>query len=232
MPAIKAQRQDVMRPAELENMLRRLDGKEEITGEYATHIRGKLVTQTFKIDCAMAQCILAMLWIFGKRITEVVRLKRRDIWSDGLFLYARFTVLKKKKKAVIPITYVKRIRADHPYAHYVLDFVAKIGDKEAYVFPGETRKRKIRVKMPKKTYEYATSDAGHISSNKVWKIVKFLDSLAWCHLFRHSVATIMAEEGATESELMSWFDWTDPKVAHGYVSRGPKLTERLSERNW
>jgi len=36
----------------------------------------------------------------------------------------------------------------------------------------------------------------------------------------------MAERGATEEELMSWFDWDR------YVKGGPKLTEKWAERTW
>jgi len=42
----------------------------------------------------------------------------------------------------------------------------------------------------------------------------------------------MAERGATEEELMAWFDWDRYDTAHGYVKGGPKLLLRngLEER--
>lgn len=52
----------------------------------------------------------------------------------------------------------------------------------------------------------------------------------WWHLFRESLATQMAEKGATEEELMHWFDWDRVDIAHEYVKRGSKLTEKWSER--
>jgi hypothetical protein len=42
----------------------------------------------------------------------------------------------------------------------------------------------------------------------------------------------MAEMGATEEELMHWFDWSDPRVAHEYVKRGTKLIEKWADRTW
>jgi len=42
----------------------------------------------------------------------------------------------------------------------------------------------------------------------------------------------MAEEGATEEELMHWFDWETPNSPHKYVKRGTRLTEKWSERVW
>jgi len=53
---------------------------------------------------------------------------------------------------------------------------------------------------------------------------------AWFHLFRESLATKMAEHGATEEELMHWFDWDRVDTAHEYVKRGTKLTEKWAER--
>jgi integrase len=37
------------------------------------------------------------------------------------------------------------------------------------------------------------------------------------HSVRKWLATKMAEDGATEYELMSWFGWRDPKEARPYV---------------
>jgi hypothetical protein len=42
----------------------------------------------------------------------------------------------------------------------------------------------------------------------------------------------MAEKGATEEDLMHWFDWDRVDTAHEYVKRGTKLTEKYSERTW
>ena len=52
------------------------------------------------------KCLIALLWLFGKRISEVLRLKRKDLWFDEHFLYVRFSILKKKGeyKAVKKIT--------------------------------------------------------------------------------------------------------------------------------
>ena len=33
-------------------------------------------------------------------------------------------------------------------------------------------------------------------------------------------------------QLMDWFDWSSSEVAHQYVQKGPKLSERASERTW
>ena len=54
----------------------------------------------------------------------------------------------------------------------------------------------------------------------------------WLHLFWTSVAAEMAERGATEEELMAWFDWDRYDTAHGYVKGGPKLTEKWAKRTW
>ncbi|MEM3365869.1 MAG: site-specific integrase [Candidatus Bathyarchaeia archaeon] len=42
--------------------------------------------------------MIAMFWLFGKRLTEVLSLKTEDVWIDGDELKVRFKILKKSKK--------------------------------------------------------------------------------------------------------------------------------------
>jgi hypothetical protein len=62
--------------------------------------------------------------------------------------------------------------------------------------------------------------------------LKKVNKNVWWHLFRESLATEMAERGATEEELMHWFDWSRADTAHQYVKRGIKLTEKWSDRDF
>jgi len=166
------------------------------------------------------QACLAIAWLFGKRISEILTLKREDCSFDSEYIHIRFLVLKKsrRKKTGQKISkdeyerknrFLKRISVKNPYAHYIIDHLDQV--ETGWLFTIEGRR---------------------VSRFQLHRRLKKCDPNAWFHLFRHSLATVMAERGATETELMSWFDWTAPKVAHGYVVRGPKLTERLSNRTW
>lgn len=152
-------------------------------------------------------CCIALLWMFGKRISEVLQLKRENIYVDDRYLYVRFFVSKKKarKDPPVPKPYLKRISLKHIGVPYVLAHLEKV--KEGPLFPNMYRE--------KARYYF----------RKVTKKV-------WFHLFRESLATEMAEHGATEEDLMHWFDWDRVDTAHSYVKRGTKLTEKWSERTW
>jgi len=214
MPKILVERKDILRKPEIDEMLSKADDR--------------------------LKCIIALLWIFGKRINEILRLKKEDIWTDQNFLYVRFQVSKKRswKKTPIPETYVKKIRLEHPYVPYILNWISHV--KSGFIFPGRSQARKVRVRTKYKNrkgdevigeYEYIR-EGGHLTRQRVYQLLKEINPNAWLHLFRESLATYMAERGATEEELMHWFDWSDIRTAHKYVKRGTRLIEKWAEREW
>jgi hypothetical protein len=53
----------------------------------------------------------------------------------------------------------------------------------------------------------------------------------WSHLFRHSLATEIAElPGTTAYELKSWFDWNYLSTAEAYLSDTGTNLVNLAER--
>jgi len=223
MPRIKTNRKDILRNKELDDTLDKLKDYDILQGEYKTNLYGKPIVQTFTVNCRQIECLLALLWLFGKRITENLRLKRKDAYVREGYLYVYFTVLKKKKVGkrgepgwleTVRKRYLKRIILKNPYVPYVLQYVDEISDPNAYLFPSKRSK------------------SGHLSRNHAYRIVKFLNPKLWLHLFRESLATTYAEQGATEEELMHWFDWDRYETAHDYVKRGTKLTEKWSNRTF
>jgi integrase len=155
---------------------------------------------------AWLQALIALAWAFGKRINEILRLQAEDFRTDDKFLYVRFFVSKKKTRQdqAVPKPYLKRITLSHPSIPYILAYLKET--KEGPLF--------------------------HVSRNLAWYYLKKVNKQAWWHLFRESLATEMAEHGASEEMLMHWFDWDRLDTAHSYVKRGTKLTEELSERTW
>ena len=131
--------------------------------------------------------MVALAWIFGKRINEILRVKHGDVWVSDGFLHVRFHVSKRARSQTDPIPrpFLKRIRLEHPYVKYVLDITKK--GETGYIFKG-----------------YGKS--GHITRRRLHQQLKQIAPDVWFHLFRHSLATYMAEHGATESELQSWLD--------------------------
>ena len=173
--------------------------------------------------------------LFGKRVTEILSLSRNQfIVKDG-FLFIRFRVGKKRdKNEPIPHFYLKRKTLKHPLTKYIIDFISPI--KEGYIFPSSRHEQAIKQKVMVKRkdgslkqceYSY-TVPGGFISRQLALYYLKKISPTSWFHLFRESLATSMAEEGASEEELMHWFDWDTPASAHKYVKRGTKLTEKWS----
>lgn len=234
----KLRQRDAMMPHEIDAVLSKLQHQETMTGWYDTHLDGKPIRQKFYFDCRMAACMIAILWLFGKRITEVVTLQRKDVQKDAQYLTLYFRVLKKKEL----MRYRKQIVLTNPYTTYVLRWIEILDARKPaqadpllynpYIFPGGSEPRVYTVKSKEKEYVYKRTRKGFMSANKAWKIIHFLDPDAWPHLFRHSLATKMAEEGATEAELMAYFDWDDSRTAHGYVIRSGRLGERFTKREW
>lgn len=194
-----------------------------------------------KVDPTMLQCLIALLWLFGKRIREVLKLKREDIEVREGFLYVNFQIQKKKsrKSLLTPIRKLKLITLKNPYTVYILNHIQTITNPDAWLFPGRKKKREwdVKWKDPEtgeiiKTYHYVDDDVGRMSKEYALRVLKSLSETVCCHLFRHSLATTMAERKSTEEELMNWFDWDRYETAHGYVKGGPRMTKELSERTW
>lgn len=189
MPKIKTKRDDILRPKEVEEMFSNANEN-------------------------WLKCLIALLWIFGKRISEIICLRKQHFSIDENYLSVRFKVLKRreKEKSGVPPRFVKRIRIDHPYTKYITDYISKI--QSGFVFSS------------------VRSSSGHISRQHAYNKIKAVNPEAWCHLFRESLATIMAEKGATEEELLHWFDWSGFQSAHKYVKRGTRLTKKWSDRRF
>ena len=179
------------------------------------------------------KCLICLARIFGKRINELVRIRREDIYTDESYLFVRFFVSKKhtRKDAPVPKPYLKRITLKNKWIPPILEYIETI--KESYIFAAPTKPRLKRFldKRMNVWREYQR-EGGYITPESAYYHLKKIAPKTWWHLFRESLATEMAERGATEEKLMHWFDWDRVDTAHQYVKRGTKLTEEYSERTW
>ena len=62
--------------------------------------------------------------------------------------------------------------------------------------------------------------------------LKAIDPDIWPHLFRHSLATMIAEKGASAFELKAFFDWDDIRTATRYVRESDELSQKWATRNF
>ena len=198
MPRYMYERQDVIRPVELGEIL---DGAEAI--------------DKYGIPGLGWQAFISIMWLFGKRVSEIVSLRTQDIRVDGEYLYILFTVLKKRSKSDpgIRMPFLKKVTLENPYTECIIEWWNRVKESK-FLFT------RVETKM------------GHIYRQYAHLVLKEISPQISSHLFRHSLATQMAEDGATAYELVSWFDWDRTDTALVYIRRGGAMTERLSKRKW
>ena len=244
MPRIKVEPQDIIRKEDIVTIFQRLVALqkkgEPVVYEWVGN-DGRKKTQRLRIHYPRTACLLSILWLFGKRISEVLQLKRKDVWTKRGFLYIRFPVFKKKKNPgdvnKVPAPVIQKIKRLHiekhqPLSGYILQYCLSLSHPENWLFPGNSKPHVQVVKNAKtgKIYEYKRYTAGHMSRITAYKILKVLNPQYYPHFFRRSLATALAEEHFNAIELKHWFDWEKIDTAMRYINESGVLTERISNR--
>ncbi len=206
----------------------------------------KQTLQDAETEASWLAAWLAFDCIFGKRRNEICRLKRRDVWTQGKYLFARFMVGKKRSKTALldKMPYTKKKVLTHYATPYILRYLEEydmwinpVNILGNYLFPSDRLESNITVRTKfanrlgqKESKEYTYKvEGGYRSPQDVHYWIKKVNPKMWAHLGRHTVATLAAEEGATEYDICNILDVT-PRTASKYVHHGTKLTERWSEQ--
>ena len=184
MPKIKSLRDDIIRPDELKVYLKMASRKPK------------------------HQYLMVWLYSFGKRISEIIPLKRTDVSFDENYVYARFNILKTRPKSGVRTVKIKRLTRKHWLAPFLVKHISEVS--EGYMFP-------------------SWGEKGYLTRRGASVILKKYSEDIWCHLFRHSLAVQMAEHGANILGLMAWFDWEDEKTAIRYIRTYGQVMEQLSK---
>ncbi|MHC4573371.1 MAG: tyrosine-type recombinase/integrase [Planctomycetota bacterium] len=173
-----------------------------------------------KVYLAMAkrnpkhQGLMAMLYAYGKRVSEVVPMKRSELQFTDKGLMARFLILKHRPKSgVLPYKW-KRLSLEHwlyPYIEGYTQFRDRQYGPEGLLFPSH-------------------SESGHLTRQGALWILKKYSPDIWPHLFRHSLAVQMAESGATLPDLIAYFDWLDDKTAVHYIRTYGQAMDILADK--
>ncbi len=195
--------------------------------------KGKKLSSKIWINYWETSCLIALLFLFGRRISEIITVKRKDVWTKRGFLYVKFRLLKRRGTGEI-IYKVKRIHLEKSkmLSQLIVGHVTKIPDGEAYLFQGESRPhiQVVRNKKYGKTYRYKHTTEGHMSRIQAWKILKALNPEYYPHYFRHSLATVLAEEHTDPIAIKQWFDWVRFETAMIYIRDSGVITEGISNR--
>lgn len=199
--------------------------------------------------------VLAIIWLTGKRINEVLKLKRKHIiftpQNNPKEIRIKFFVGKKKSRGspIEMMPYQKARTIKHkavPYIQaYLAEFDKKIKDEENYLFPANTepRERKVNTTFENgqgetETRSYSYTDPGgyvYEENARFWlnKINKQLpkDKRIYFHYGRHSIGIKLAYQGKTPYQIAEILDETVnaaiayTKHAGGYSQEWTNETE-------
>ena len=246
MPQVKAKwkiDEHIIRDSDMDQMLNFLKASKEsklpLTYRWRKKKGEEHIEQLF-VNYDMVGCLLCLLYVFGRRLSGVLILKRGDLWVKKGYLYVRFTVLKKLKRAEKPRPKkrVKRVSIEKQwkYVQHILNYVSKLKTQDLPLFPGRSRPHTSKITQKDKngriikTYEYDTNIKGIMSRQRAYKLIKAINPNIYPHWFRHSLATQLAEEGIDPWQLMNWFDWDRFATAKRYVSGTAAMTRDISNR--
>lgn len=155
------------------------------------------------------QYLMAWLYAFGKRVSETINLDRDSVAFNDEYVFARFRILKTRPRSGFETVKVKQLDRGHWLSPWLVAHISRT--ERGYLFPSR-------------------SESGHLTRWGANYILQKYDDEIWCHLFRHSLAVQLAENGATILELMAWFDWVEEKTAIHYVRTYGQVMDKLAKK--
>lgn len=188
--------------------------------------------------------VLAIDWLTGKRINEILRLKRRDIlFTDGQ-IRIRFLVGKKRgKKAPLELQPYQKARTIKHKAvpwirEYLKDYDEKHETKEGYLFPANTAPRVRRVNTSwtdgegqPQTGHYEYKDpGGYVYPENARYYLRLVNNgvkpeyRIYFHYGRHSIGIQQAYKGKTHIQIAAILDET-PRAAEAYTKHAGGFAE-------
>jgi len=195
--------------------------------------------------------VIVIDWLTGKRINEILSLKRRHITFTRTHIKIKFFVGKKHSRSG-PLTlmpYQKTRNIKHkavPYIQaYLAEFDKAISNQDNYLFPADTkpRQRKVRTsfingRREKETRTYIYNDPGgyvYEENARFWlkKINEQLppEKRLYFHYGRHNIGIKLAYQGKTPYDIAQILDTTErtalnyTKHAGGYGQEWTNETE-------
>jgi integrase len=136
------------------------------------------------------KAIISMMILTGARISEILELRARDVWTDENYLYIRMIVLKKRESTNTEI--IRKV----PKGMYFVIHIKKWINEDNEFQPDDF------------LFEYRRQT--------VWKYLKEIEPDINPHLFRHTLATWMGRR-VDAFTLKDWFKWSNLNMATKYV---------------
>jgi integrase len=196
-------------------------------------------------------CVLAIIWLTGKRINEVLSLQRKDITFTPTLIRIKFKVGKKEKRGA-PIElqpYQKARNINHKAVVYIQKYLALFDAntlpqeaKKSYLFPASTkpRTRVVKTKFTNGKGEtetrkyYYTDQGGYVyEENARYYLAKINEQLPkdeqiYFHYGRHSIGIKLAYQGKSDIEIAKILD-ESPRAALEYTKHAGGLGEEWTK---
>ena len=154
-----------------------------------------------EMDTPGMKALVAFLYLYGTRISEALKLERKDfvILKKGL----KVNIHQEKKRTGSPLLYSHQltVRGPSPYVHYIVDHLGMVSEGKIWPISRTTAWRKIHRVIP-------------ISP----------------HFFRHTRASRLAEQTDNPFVLVDWFGWANANPAARYIQMSGRLASRLSDK--
>lgn len=190
MPKIKVPKRDRMTREEVEEMIKKVD---QIS---SNPLRDK--------------ALLATLYLTGARISEVLNLRKEDLWIDERKKMVFFRMRPQKRRDTSPLKHhhILGLSINAPFMNYILELADIMPSRDSWLFHGD--------------YVYP------ISRVTAWRIIKKLNPNTFPHFFRHTRASILAEMGADAFEIRDWLG--RKTLPEEYVRTNPQRLWSLGKR--
>ncbi len=161
------------------------------------------------------ECLFAILWAYGNRISEVIELRTTSISVNRNEELVITFKIRKKRGGKVPVA-SKRLSLENPYAQIIQGYWEECKVRGGYLFARPQTK------------------SGHIYPQYVFNYLNLLGfpQPIWPHLFRASLATELANDDVSAFELKKWFNWEKIDTADSYVSASGVSTKKITNRKW
>jgi integrase len=159
-----------------------------------------------RAKCQRDKALIAMLYLSGQRITEILKLTRGNIMVDPSrpdIIIVSFLIQKRRDNGspLIP-RHRLPLGLNLPFMDEFLKWANNFSEPSSRLFS--------------------------ITRQHAWEIVKKLNPNTYPHFFRHTRLSMLAESGASGPELMIWAGWSDLRPAGNYLSRSEKSLEKYA----
>lgn len=148
-----------------------------------------------KADRERDKALIAIFYITGARVSEIIDLKREDftIRSDELLITIE---PQKRSDSGSPLRKYDNLIFDRertPFIDIILDYVSDLEEDE---------------------FLFSSREGGHISRVRAWQIAKEINPESSPHFYRHTRLSRMKKRGATLDDLRKFSGRQTPPVKY------------------